>query len=123
MNHHKAREMRGTDGKPNGLWHYTNHNDGIGTYAEGYCAQGCPGHDTEHGAYEHQTQYLRDTATFYAGDQPSRQERCAVCGEWTQKVATLIAGHVEIVQPLCEQHCTRETLLPQMVAGESWGSY
>lgn len=62
------------------------------------------GHATPEEACACYKEYQLDTALSF-GDQSSRQEKCLVCGEWTQKCAH-IGGWESYV--LCEKHANRE---------------
>lgn len=106
MNYYDAREMAGEQGKPSGIWHYTAENDGR-IFPVGYCAQGCAGHATPEEAREHYRLYLLDNAN-YEDRLVSTQQKCEVCGEWTQGIASIpvnMESHV-----LCDEHRNRETL-------------
>lgn len=68
MRYGQPREIH-RDGAATGLWHFTeaHGSDGRrGVFAVGYCADGCPGHDTPEGARDHMTDYLRETALVTA---------------------------------------------------------
>lgn len=124
MNYYQPRELKDKDGNPSGIWHYTCMNDGR-IWAVGYCAQGCPGHDTKDGAYEHQRQYELDNARYNGklGNEHHREERkCEICGEWTDGYASVGMGGMERYI-LCDQHRNRESLDTLVEAGDSFGSY
>lgn len=78
-------------------------NEKLGKYAEKYHA--C-GHDTKEEACACYRQYLLDNLIRYDGKDMSSQQKCEVCGEWTQRFAH---GPYEIVV-LCDKHCNREDL-------------
>lgn len=93
--------------------------------AEGYCRD-CPGHDTKEGAYEHQTQYMIDHASF-DGQWAETQYRCQAdvppdnekCGQWTDRFASV--GNR--TYNLCDVHRTRETVMALYDSvGDSFGS-
>lgn len=104
MNYYQARELKGPDGKGTGKWHYTVSNKRTGTMPVGYCADGCPGHDTPEGAYEHQTAYLLDHRTNYDGLMTDMLFRCEICGAWTDRYATIDDRRFN----LCDEHRNRE---------------
>lgn len=106
MNYYQALEIKGKDGKGTGKYHFTRTNDGI-TFPVGYCADGCPGHDTPDEAADHYHQYLLDNARYDIG--VHNYSPCEICGELTNKVATLGPGHME-VHNLCDKHRNREGL-------------
>jgi hypothetical protein len=131
MNYYAAREIE-REGRPTGLYHYTVENSG-GIHPVGYCSsyrtcpacnghalmgmpcvqcdrsvikvEPCPGHPTKEEAEEHYRQYELDRATF-DGRHEDQQNRCAVCGVWTQRYATFRMH----VYHLCDVHCNREAL-------------
>ena len=119
MNYDQPREIKDAGGQPSGKWHYTRMNDGR-IWPVGYCADGCPGHDTKEGAYEHQRQYDLDHARYdteYGHWQP-----CRVCGELTNKAATWGVGGLSHAV-LCDAHRTREYLEPLVTAGDAISSF
>ena len=120
MNYYQPRELKDKDGNPSGIWHYTCMNDGR-IWPVGYCAQGCPGHDTKEGAYEHYRQYELDTSR-YDGTYSGTQRKCEICGEWTQRFASVGPDHMEM-HTLCDAHRNRETLDTLVEAGDSFGSW
>lgn len=115
MNYYQAREIKTPDGNPAGLWHFTCQNDSR-IWPVGYCAVGCPGHDTPEGAQEHYRQYLLDTAR-YDGVMAQQMRPCQVCGEWTQGFATTEAGTSMYV--LCDTHRNRDAL-DVLVKAPTW---
>lgn len=106
MNYYQPRELKGSDGKGNGLFHYTVRNDNR-IFAVGYCAEGCDGHPTEEAARRHYTEYLLDNRLQLDLQLTGQQRRCEVCGEWTQGLARV--DHSSS-WPLCDQHRTREAV-------------
>lgn len=80
----------------------------------------CSGHATVEEAYEHQKQYELDHANLN-GAMEGMQQKCAVCGEWTQRVAHLGHGHMRSFV-LCDKHCNRESLATLYSVGESVSS-
>ena len=122
MNYHQPRQIDPVSDRPDaGRWRYTCMNDGK-VWAEGYCAEGCPGHDTKDGAYEHQTAYVLDHA-WLDGQMKNQQKRCEAegCGEWTQGFAEV--DHASIFH-LCDQHRTREVVAAIYGSvGDSFGSW
>jgi hypothetical protein len=118
MNYLKARQLKNADGT-GGKWHYTSENDG-NIHAIGYCAQGCPGHDTAEEACAHYRAYLLEQRARFDGALHGEQRPCAVCGAWTQGVVSIDGWHTYV---LCDDHRTPEHLekiYPPV--GESWGS-
>lgn len=105
MNYYAAREINGPDGKGTGKWHYTRRNKRLGTFPVGYCAEGCEGHDTPEGAYEHQTAYLLDRETRLDGESSGQMLRCRVCQEWTSRFAQVGESRLYM---LCDQHRNRD---------------
>ncbi len=106
MNYYEARELKGADGNPAGLWHFTCQNDNR-IWPVGYCAQDCPGHPTREEAQEHYRQYLLDNARYHV--RMSNQQRpCRICSVWTQELVELELGTSRYV--LCEAHQNRESL-------------
>ena len=122
MNYHQPRQIDPKADRPDaGKWHYTNMNDGR-VWPEGYCAQGCPGHDTKEGAYEHQTQYVLDNARYDGTDsQSKRQCQAEGCDEWTQHFAEVGMASIFF---LCDQHRNREVVAKLYgTVGDSFGSW
>jgi hypothetical protein len=122
VNYYAAREIADSDGVGTGLYRYTCYNRRIGTFAVGYCAQGCPGHPTKEDACEHQKQYLLDTTLRLDNQMAGMQQQCIVdgCGEWTQKYA-LVDHTTQYV--LCDEHRTREEVAARFSVGETWSSF
>ncbi len=117
MNHLKPRQKEG-DGK----WHYTSHNKRTGTYPIGYCADGCPGHDTAEDAAEHYRQYLLDNLRFTDDDpNASSQHRCEAegCDVFTSGAADAPGC---MTRTLCAAHRNREAVDALLVVGEAWTS-
>lgn len=122
MNYYEPRQMIDKEGKETGLYHYTRQNRRTGTFPVGYCADNCPGHPDEAGAYEHYRQYLLDTAEFNFSRLKDQQVRCCLkgCGNWTQELAqTEDQRHFM----LCTDHQNRETLEKVLVVGMSISSW
>lgn len=122
MNYHEPRQVNPDSGRPDaGKWRYTNMNDGR-IWPEGYCAEGCPGHDTKDGAYEHQTQYMLDHAR-YDGRMGDVRRKCEAegCEEWTDAFAQV--GHLQMFV-LCDEHRTRGVVAGLYgTCGDSFGSW
>lgn len=79
----------------------------------------CPGHDTEEEACEHYRQYELDRARYNVVD-ANAKEKCVVCGEWTQTMATVDCYRT---YRLCESHCNRDALEKLYPAvGDCWSS-
>lgn len=109
MNYYQAREALDADGKPSGLWRYTVRNDDR-IHAVGYCAQGCPGHDSEEGAYAHQREYELDNARFN-GEWAGAWYICAAegCEALTNRFASIGPGLMQTFT-LCDDHRNRDGL-------------
>lgn len=144
MNYYEPRQVSAdADREDAGKWRYTCMNDGK-VWPVGNCADNCPGHDTKEGAYEHQTEYVLDHASF-DGQWSDTQHRCEApvptggvnisgqitapptgteaCGKWTDKFASLGPGQMWSFN-LCDGHRNRETLaLLVGTVGDSMGSY
>lgn len=90
-----------------GKWHFTRTNDGY-TIPVGYCADDCDGHDTPDEARAHYRDYELDNARFDGHTVGSRHQ-CAICGEWTDRFASLGPGLMATFT-LCDEHCNREEL-------------
>ncbi len=129
MNYDDARQIDPKADKPDaGKWRYTTRNDDR-IWAIGYCAEGCPGHDTAEGAYEHQTAYLLDHELHLDGRYSDAQHRCEAdvptgginisgmltapptgtekCGKWTEFFGSV--GWAPSWS-LCDVHRTREVV-------------
>lgn len=118
MNYYQPRELKDKEGKALGLWHYTCMNDGK-VWPVGYCAQGCPGHADKEGAYQHQKEYLLDTARF-DGAFVDAQRPCEICKAWTSKFADDSSGGKHI---LCDEHRNREGLAQILEVGDVISSW
>ena len=114
MQYYQARQIKGQDGGPSGLWHYTVKWDKQ-IHAVGYCAQGCPGHLTEAEAQEHYKAYLLDTNLHLDQRLHDEQRKCKVCGAWTQGQATIPTWYFTAV--LCDEHRTREHVVALLTVG------
>lgn len=120
MNYYRPLELKDTEGKATGLWHYTVTNDGR-SHAVGYCAADCSGHATPDEAREHYKEYLVNECTRYDGKLSDMQKHCEVCGEWTQRIAEI---PIEMsVYPLCDLHCNREEVSKLLKVGDAVSSY
>jgi len=107
VNYDKARQIDPQADRPDaGKWRYTTSNRRVGTYAIGYCADGCPGHDTPEEAEAHQREYELDRCLRLDGRYVDAQHKCVVCNEWTQGFAHFVpmGAHYD----LCDEHRTRE---------------
>lgn len=91
MNYYAAREMKGEDGAATGKWHYTAKNDDV-VLPVGYCADGCPGHDTADEDREHYRQYLLDHTNYETRHKWADPHRCAVCGKFTTRFVQIPDG-------------------------------
>jgi hypothetical protein len=100
-----ARPLK--DGPNAGKFHYTVSSDEEGwCHATGYCADGCPGHETREGAEQHYEQYILDHHLKLDGVDKESQKKCCVCGSWTQGRA-YFTGEEYREYPLCDEHRTR----------------
>lgn len=115
MNYLKPREMRDTSGNPTGRWHYTQRNDDR-IWPIGYCADGCPGHQTSDEAREHFRVYVLDHELDLDGHWAGVWHRCQAGG-----CDVLTDGFVRVRGwpkfDLCDEHRTREvveSLMPMM---------
>ena len=99
MNYYEAREIQGVGGKPSGLYRFTCMSDGK-IWAVGRCAGDCPGHPTKEEACEHYRQGLIHDSEWKLETMHDKQERCEVCGSWTQEV--MRSAHYRFV--LCQRH-------------------
>jgi hypothetical protein len=123
MNYHQPRQINPESDQPDaGKWRYTCMNDGR-VWAEGYCAQDCPGHDTREGAYEHQTQYILENRVELRGVHSDTKRLCRApgCDEWT----TLYARVDQFsIFDLCSEHLNIETVTELFgTVGDSYGSW
>jgi len=105
MNYYGPLQVAG-HGPYAGRFHYTKHNRRTGTVPVGYCADDCPGHETEEEACEHYRQWLLDNATYHHSLAPPQS--CEICGAWTDRLAKL--PHMVALVPLCEAHHDRDFL-------------
>lgn len=106
MNYEQPREIRGSDGKGTGKYHWTCQN-GDRIWPVGYCAEGCPGHHSPEDAAEHYRQWVIDQG-FDVSTSDSQRHKCAECGEWTWDQLHLKgSGNVLF---LCENHRDREII-------------
>jgi hypothetical protein len=124
MNYYGPREKMDADRKGSGIWHYTVANDDR-VYPVGYCAEGCPGHDTPEGALAHQTEWERDHITFRESGRPGEWHECGIegCSELTRTMAEWGTGGAVPHLYVCDQHANRETVAPMVSAGivtSSW---
>jgi len=110
MNYHQARQIDPKADRPDaGKWRYTNMNDGR-VWPEGYCAQGCPGHDTPEEAEAHQREYELDHARFEGLSEPWGDCEVPGCTSGRTphfaRVGPGIPTHVQ----LCAEHLNRDGL-------------
>jgi hypothetical protein len=132
MNFYDAREIQDGDGKGTGKWRYTCYNDNQKrTWAVGYCAQDCPGHDTPDEAREHYKQYLLDIALRLdanadsvpgAVEPPKFKCEAEGCEALTSKAAKVGYGIPRMFN-LCPEHMNRETVETLFEVGSSFGSF
>lgn len=104
-----------------GRFDYTTCTGGIAAYAIGYCAG--PGHQDGGDAAKYHSDghatgdeacdcyrgFLLDARLVFRDD-PSHQERCAICGDWTHGRALFHGDDFERPVPLCTAHQTRESM-------------
>lgn len=103
MNYDEPRKIN--TGENAGKWHFTSMNDGQ-IWPIGYCADGCPGHDTEQEARDHQREYVLDNRVQYDRHMAAdSQKKCEECGEWTDGLVVVDGWHDHV---LCPPHQTRE---------------
>lgn len=119
MNYYGPRQLADADGRPSGLWHYTVRN-GDAVWAIGYCADGCPGHDTPEVAMEHQRQYEVDHAVL-DGTVYTSYHACQVCGRLTNRTAMWGPGNMDMAW-LCDDHRTRDHLRALVSVGHAIAS-
>jgi hypothetical protein len=117
MIHYKAFEKADDH-----LWHYCVKSDGR-IWPVGYCAQGCPGHETQEGAEEHYKAYLVDSAKHQleASRPHAAARKCEVCETYTRGLSVTGPSFLE-VHALCDTHNNHEGLTQVLEVGESWGS-
>lgn len=124
MNYYQPAQIE--KGPNAGKWHYVSINRRNGTHPVGYCADGCPGHDSEDEARSHYRDYLLDSLSFVDGpSDPDTLYRCEFdgCKERTAGVAETGPGKL-LVWFLCAEHRNRESvahLMPEV--GDSASSY
>lgn len=106
MRYLQAREILDVEGNRVGKWHYTSkrHDE---VHPIGYCANGCPGHETAEEACEHYKEYMLDIASFTAQSW-EREEPCRVCGAMTLGLAVIPGHHLPVT--LCDLHSNRDGL-------------
>jgi hypothetical protein len=119
MRHYTVLEKADENGVGTGLFHMTSDIRGV-VAPTGYCADGCPGHDSREGAAEHYRQYKLDHLTRYGvKGGGNSMHKCRVCGEFTQGLAVCN----ETPYDLCEEHNNREGLSMVLPASASiWTS-
>src|ERR1043166_3121370 len=118
MNYYQPREIAGPDGKGTGRWHYSVRNDDW-IRPVGYCADGCRGHETREGAYEHQTAYMLDHELRLDGNYDGVQCPCEAVIESGarvgQKCEAWTSSFAEVGRPgrrfsLCDLHRNRDVV-------------
>jgi hypothetical protein len=113
MNYLQPRQRKNEDGTL-GKWHMTNkHDDDV--YPVGYCADGCPGHDTPDEAREHFRAYLLDSTDYDTRHRWGSPRRCEVCGKFTTRFVQTAWEHVHT---LCPAHANRDGLAAVLVVGD-----
>ncbi len=70
----------------------------------GYCALGCPGHDSSDEALAHHLEYQLDRETDLWLERRSAPRDCEICGEPTVLRARLGRGRDTQLFALCRQH-------------------
>ncbi len=95
------------DGKPTGLWHYC-YSNSASIWPIGYCAEGCPGHNSPEEAESHYHEYVlnNEVRRFTV---PDTQQKCVICGDWTHHRAQIGRHHAHCFV-LCQAHNTPETI-------------
>jgi hypothetical protein len=125
MQTHTAQQIT-KDGPCLGKWVYTGGNDREGRYIE--CCRDehgalLPddqlGHDTREEAYEHQRQRLLPRLRL--DGQLGEWSGCRVCDAPTKGYAEIPPMH--FMEPLCDEHRTREYVESKFQVGDSYGSY
>jgi len=127
MNYQQARQRK-TDGR----WDFTSMNDGV-VHAIGYCCEydaidpsvipiseeeqnrlrsfahkhHTDGHDTAEQAQECYKEYLLDHRLRLDQTMSDQQQKCRICGAWTDKFATLSTTTLYV---LCPEHNNRESV-------------
>jgi hypothetical protein len=79
------------------------------------------GHATKEEAYECYKTYMLDLYLDFDKVDTDHQNKCKVCGEWTQKGAWIRGGHMH-EWDLCDKHLNRETVEQLFDIGDSWHS-
>lgn len=116
MRHHTALKRSDT-----GKWHYVSAHRSRGAYPIGYCADGCPGHDTEQEARDHARDYVLDRVAFTDDSSDARsQHRCEAegCDEFTSGSARLPWGGYYTLCAAHRNRATVEVLFGEI--GDSW---
>lgn len=106
---YKPRQKQ-SDGK----WHMTAGSDEDSSgyaYAIGYCAKGCPGHDTQEAAYKHWEEYILDNEVK-AYRERNEQKRCLICSRWTNQLVE-VGRTFPYYLPLCSLHESKEIIIEQ----------
>ena len=104
------------DGPNAGKWHYTCSNtSGTRVYPVGACAKDCPGHDDAEGAERHYVEGIA-AGELRERDDAIRQEKCGLCGDWTQHRAMLWDDPFHRELPVCAGHDIRAHLRTQLLA-------
>lgn len=116
MNYYGPRQRK-SDGK----YHYTCMNDGQ-IWPVGFCADGCPGHDTAEQACEHQKQYMLSIARFGQKTDAWPKHKCGVQGCESEATCwAMIPGEMRQFE-VCESHANKEALATLIEVGESISS-
>jgi hypothetical protein len=79
-----------------------------GVRRAGYCASGCPGHDSCQDALAHYLQFQLDRETDLWLDRREPARECEICGSWTTLRARLGRGSKAIA--LCTDHQSTKNL-------------
>jgi len=112
MNYDEAREIRGSDGKPTGRWHYTSANRRAGTRPIGYCLEheGHPSREEAERCYwqwEIDQAQQREGARTVDGVADGRMT-CKLCAAPSVGRYVLPGAWLEL--DLCAQHFNRDGL-------------
>lgn len=79
-----------------------------GVRRAGYCATGCPGHDSSQGALAHYLQFQLDREVDLWLDRREPARECEICGAWTTLRARLGRNTKRIA--LCTHHQPTKSL-------------
>jgi len=100
-----TQPLRIESGPNAGHWHMTSSSGSTPPHPVGYCANGCPGHDTAEEAVRHYHEWRADEAEIRSLE----KEPCDVCDQARTHVA-LFSGIRSPVY-LCATHANRDGVL------------